>query len=290
MPIDDVADLVRRFEPVLFFHPDERLFPCDAKRYIERCAMWTVNGTKADDKHNWGGSGPGHFPRHPKFKAPLAALPGEMGTPVDSALGGGVEESFLSFAGWNGNTGVGVAVSADSTVAYTNVDVLVDKYGTAVAEGLDHDLAESRFWYHAEVFDLPRLRRLIDAKADPRLTEALLALAPDSALVCYYFFFPGSDGQLEGCDGDQAKYFDNFAGQWTCVSILLEGTTRMGQPTQYEPKWLGMSSRAPDALVTPETKAKHFGLIANNWSLVTSIKRDRGAGKPQGEHPLIFVA
>jgi hypothetical protein len=104
MPIDDVADLIRRFEPVLFFHPDERFFPSDAKRYVENSTIWTVEGAKADDKTNWGGSGPGHFPRHPKFRPPIAALAGEAGSPVDAALGGGVVESFLSFAGWTAAT------------------------------------------------------------------------------------------------------------------------------------------------------------------------------------------
>ena len=287
MPIDDVADLIRRFEPVLFFHPDERFFPSDAKRYVENSTIWTVEGAKADDKINWGGSGPGHFPRHPKFRPPIAALAGEAGSPVDAALGGSVVESFLSFAGWDG----GNVVLADSTNAYANLDAMVDRYGKDFADGLDQPAADSRFWYHAEVFDLPRLRPLVDAKADQRLTEAMLALPSDSALVCYYLFFPGSDGELEGCDGDTAKLFDNFAGQWTCIAVLLEGTTPpgVGQLTLYEPKWIGMTSRAPDVVTTPQTEAKRFGMIASNWSLVPNVKRDR-PGKSQGEHPLLFVA
>ena len=132
MPIDDVADLIRRFEPVLFFHPDERFFPSDAKRYVENSTIWTVEGAKADDKINWGGSGPGHFPRHPKFRPPIAALAGEAGSPVDAALGGGVVESFLSFAGWDG----GNVVLADSTNAYANLDAMVDRYGKDFADGL----------------------------------------------------------------------------------------------------------------------------------------------------------
>ncbi len=34
MAVDALA-LARRFEPVLHFHPQERFFPCDAKRYVE---------------------------------------------------------------------------------------------------------------------------------------------------------------------------------------------------------------------------------------------------------------
>lgn len=288
MPIDDVPELIRRFEPVLFFHPDERFLPSDAKRYVEKSEIWTVDGAQGDDKTNWGGSGPGRFPRHPKFNPPISALAGEPGTPVDGAPGVGEVDSFLSLAGWNGGT----AVTADSPNVYANLDGLADRYGKQIGDGLDGPLADSRFWYHAEIFDLRRLRPLIDAKADPKLTEAMLALPSDSALLCYYFFFPGSDGGLEGCDGDTARLFDNFAGQWTCIAVLLEGTTPpgVGQRTAYEPKWLAMTSRAPDIVTTPRTEAKHFGMVARNWSAVPNIKRDRGAGNAQGEHPLVFVA
>lgn len=288
MPVDDVPELIRRFEPILFFHPDERFFPSDAKRYAEQSAIWTVNGVKGDDKTNWGGSGPGKFPRRPRSSPPVSAAAGELGSPVDDAPGGGVTELFLSLAGWNGGT----AVTADSPNLYANLDALVSRYGTQIGDEPNHSLADSRFWYHAEIFDLRRLRPLIGVKDDPKLTEAMLALGQDPALLCYYFFFPGSDGQLEGCDGDAARLFDNFSGQWTCIAVLLEGTTPPGvnQRTVFEPKWLGMTSRATDMVTTFHTEAKHFGMVARDWSLVANIKRDRGAGNAQGEHPLIYVA
>src|SRR5215208_7595398 len=131
MPIDDVAELIRRFEPVLFFHPDERFFPSDAKRYVENSAIWMVNGTKGDDKTNWGGSGPGHFPRHPKFVPPIAAADGVGGGPVNSPLGGGVEESFLDLAGWRD----GKDVTGGSANDYANLDNIADRYGKDFGDG-----------------------------------------------------------------------------------------------------------------------------------------------------------
>jgi hypothetical protein len=48
MPADpELIKLVRRFEPILYFHPDERFFPSDAKRYIEHSALW--KSTLAND-------------------------------------------------------------------------------------------------------------------------------------------------------------------------------------------------------------------------------------------------
>ena len=35
--------LIRDYEPILFFHPEERFFPSDAKRYLEKCALWKAS-------------------------------------------------------------------------------------------------------------------------------------------------------------------------------------------------------------------------------------------------------
>jgi hypothetical protein len=35
----DPVDVIRRFEPILYFHRDERFFPSDAKCYMQRCAL-----------------------------------------------------------------------------------------------------------------------------------------------------------------------------------------------------------------------------------------------------------
>ena len=49
MPPPTPEQLIRDYEPVLFFHggddtvPEERFFPSDAKRYLERCALWKAS-------------------------------------------------------------------------------------------------------------------------------------------------------------------------------------------------------------------------------------------------------
>ena len=291
MAIDNAADLIRRFEPILFFHPDERFFPSDAKRYVENSQVWTVNGAKHDDKHFWGGSNPGNFPRHPLFTPPISVADGEPGANLNAKLNG-VEELFLDMTGWRD----GPDVTEGSANEYTNLDGVAARYGVAFDDGTDKNLQNSRFWYHAEVFDQARMRSLINTRSDLNLTEVFLSLPPDSVLLCYYLFFPGSDGGLQGCDGDSTTLhpdlFDHHAGQWTCISLLLQGTTPpgAGQTTSYEPSFLGMTSRSPDVVTTPETEARLFGMKAADWSGVRTIKRDRGPGRQQGEHPLIFVA
>ncbi|MBV5324097.1 MAG: hypothetical protein J0626_01855, partial [Rhodospirillaceae bacterium] len=53
---DDIIALVRRFEPVLHFHNDERFFPCDAQKYMTECALWRAE-RPLDKKESWGGKG-----------------------------------------------------------------------------------------------------------------------------------------------------------------------------------------------------------------------------------------
>ena len=83
-------------------------------------------------------------------------------------------------------------------------------------------LADSRFWYHAEVFTASRLRGLL-VKGPPIDFDKFTKLK-DPALVCYYLFFPGHEEPLEGCpDSDLAKRWASCAGAWACVAILLDG-------------------------------------------------------------------
>jgi hypothetical protein len=74
---DDLLQLVRRFEPILYFHPDEKFFPSDAKRYLEHCALWRAQ-PPFDQKDSWGGKGQ-PFDRKPLVEyGRIAAFNGEV--------------------------------------------------------------------------------------------------------------------------------------------------------------------------------------------------------------------
>jgi hypothetical protein len=100
-PTTDAETLARQFEPVLFFSANEQFFPADAKRYVERCALWRAQAP-FDAKDSWGGKG-GPFPRAPIIDyGKISALAGEPGTPLDSAtlVDNQGEERFFDFKGW----------------------------------------------------------------------------------------------------------------------------------------------------------------------------------------------
>ena len=113
-------------------------------------------------------------------------------------------------------------------------------------------LNESQFWYHAEFFDFPRLRNLFSDAGTTNKTNndfmTLLepmsgspAVLTDPALICYYLFYPGHDEGLQGCTGiSEAQQFGSFAGEWTCIALLLN---RPDQNSPYTPKFVGLTNR-----------------------------------------------
>jgi hypothetical protein len=287
MEPNEVPTIVRRFEPILHFHPTERFFPSDAKRYMERCALWRVIGSKRDAKNTWGGSESRPFPRNPTIpRTQIAALAGEGGTFIGTFDNDTADELFLDFKGWREHAGV----TSDSKNNYTNIDEIALFYGDDRDNGFDKPLQQSRFWYHAEVFDDQRLRRLLGGQTGIAF-DTFLTFSADSALVLYNLFFPGVDDKLENCgDTKKAELFGSFAGQWACVALLIERKPVAGSPARsaYEPTFIGMTSRLPGAL-SMVAEDRRSGMIAFPIKLATVLDRDRGPGQDPGRHPRIFV-
>src|SRR5262249_52326413 len=139
----DPVDLIRRFEPILYFHKAERFFPSDAKRYLEHCALWRVQGVPRDSKARWGGTSSRTFPHFPMiFRGKIIAASGEL--PVVSEAEDGMkgaflgdspfvldsedEERFVDLFGWIG----GNAVDGTSANRYANLDGVFASYQGAV--------------------------------------------------------------------------------------------------------------------------------------------------------------
>ncbi len=272
-PTDEQLQLIKDFEPVLFFHggdatvQEERFFPSDAKRYLERCALW-----KASDPFltlsDWGNT--------PVVEAAkLGALPNEGDVFLGKGLPSGPsefletpadKECFLDVAGWEA-----AGSPFPSANRYANLDVIANLYRT------DPKLKESEFWYHAEFFDADRLRGLFNSVLETGDTIIhfidLFSGAPpfliNPALICYYLFYPGHDEGLSDCPyTDQAKEFGSFAGEWTCVAILLDS------PSPGEgraPKWIGLSNRNIGVIKFGDKEVR-TGLRILPWSAVELLQ------------------
>jgi hypothetical protein len=220
-----VDALVRRFEPILYFHHDEKFFPADAKRYIEHAALWKA-APPFDSKGGW---------VQLVGKDKLAALHDEAApqgdTPLDdppNLVETGTEDHFFELAGWKDKTGMAQpVVDATSQNTYAERDAIATMYNNDDASGGRRELRDSRFWYHAELFDTKRLLDLVREdrvrRQGPDL-EKLLAGMKNPQILCYYFFFPAHDEPLKepGCVNVEAQELQSFAGQWSCYALLLE--------------------------------------------------------------------
>ena len=284
-PPTDAETLARQFEPVLFFSANERFFPADAKRYVEQCALWRAQAP-FDVKDSWGGKG-NPFPRAPIIDyGNISALAGEPGTPLGPAnlVDNEGEERFFDFKGWmDAARTPEPKVTATSKNTFSNRDAIDTAYNKADADGGNQKLRDSRFWYHAELIEADRLRRLLATVLAPNLVMAYDTLK-NAALLNYYFFYPAHEESLADCTNTEAVEFGCFAGEWGCLSILLERDT----PTSdYRPSFIGTSARLLAAPTTPVAQAADDDDTAKRT--VMTVNHFSNAKLNDG-HPRIFVA
>lgn len=285
----DLVKLIRRFEPVLYFHPAERFFPGDAKRYIERCALWRAepvpdtNGVLAlDEKEGWGGKTQ-PFPRQPMIaRGKISAMPGEAAAQGDTELATmqgasftflestADDERFLDPAGWASS----VDVTAASEHRGANLDALAADYAD------DGPLEAERFWYHCEFIGQQRLRAIMAAKPGGLDMSTMFARLENPALLCYHLFFPGHDEPLDGCEGfGGGSEFGSFAGAWACIVVLLERDQVQPNFQGFRPSRIGVTSRNVGVLQDLDGE-RRVGMTVHDWGLLTRVE----------SHPRLFVA
>lgn len=211
--------LIRDYEPILFFHPEERFFPSDAKRYLEQCALWKASAP-FENKAQWGTTPvvPAGQLGAVQGDAPVFLGKGLPNGPFDFLQTPPDKECFLDMAGWEP-----AGTPFPPADRYANLDRIAERYRNEAA------LGQSQFYYHAEFFDKARLTTLFGLVAGRNLLDLFAASGGrpatlnDPALICYYLFFPGHDDGLAGCVGvPEAREYASFAGEWACVAVVLD--------------------------------------------------------------------
>lgn len=291
--IDPTEALIRRFEPVLFFHPQESFFPVDAKRYVEHAALWAAKPA-FDDKRNWGGMLGDPFPRLPLVPAgKLAAIDGEdgefLGQP-NYLLDSERDERFFELGGWKDKSATHEAgVLAYSTNCYADRGEIFERYRN------EPDLGASQFWYHAELFDTDRLIRLVSRVPEPDLTKIVTRLR-NPVLLCYYLFFPAHEQSVgtEYCHNVEAKEVSCHAGDWQCIAILLDAT---GGLASAQPKFFGCTGSRPAYVGADGYYFYRPYQFDDEDRTVMSVEAWRPAagptvGQPEviGDHPRFYLA
>lgn len=284
-PLTTDEALIKRFEPVLFFHPDEKFFPVDAKRFIEQAALWTSR-EPFDDKATWGGAPGDPFPRRPQVAAgKLAAAPNEGDDyRFGETFGKGQDNRFLELGGWKDTNGVPEAgVTESSENVYTDRDSIADLY--------NNELEASRFWYHAEVFAKTRLEQI--AQSDNNLKKILGQLGEHPRLVCYYLFFPAHEQSVgrERCTGVAANEVACHAGDWQCIAVMLKGD---GADTAegFTPKFLGLTGSRRAAVVQEDGSVvfRPYQFDDEDRTAITVEAWRPGQPATVDGHPRVYVA
>ena len=278
-------DLIRRYEPILHLHPEESFVPVNAKRYAEASALWGA-GAPFDDKSRWGTA---PLIRPGQVSAALNE-PGEyLGRP-DYVASDANRERFLELGGWKDrNETREPGVTATSTNPYVDRVEILRRYGT--------DLADSKFWYHAEIFDTARLKALAGRTTGLNLTATLANFA-NPIMVCYYLFYPAHEQSVGkgSCTNVEAKEFACHAGDWHCVALLFDGAGPPS-PETYTPRFFGITGSRPTPVVSGgvETFRPHAFDAERRMVVKVEPWRRGSASTPVqpelvGDHPRFYVA
>lgn len=280
-PQESIEELARRFEPILYFHPAERFFPSDAKRYVEQSALWKAEiippNFTFDSKQNWGGIGQ-PFDRQPMIAhGKIAAVAGQGDTPLKdppNLVETRIERHFFELGAWKDKANAAQpGVTATSQNTYANRDTIKARY--------ESDLEPSRYWYHVEFFDTARLKTLAvpDDLSVPVASAVFQSLQPrNPALLCYYFLFPAHEQSLAvSCTNIEAQEFACFGGEWACVTVLLE---RESTTTPYRATHVGFTGRRPMGEVSVQDDFGRLAMKIGAWEQVQTI----------GDHPKFFVS
>ncbi|MEZ0342455.1 hypothetical protein ACAG25_21040 [Mycobacterium sp. pV006] len=282
--------LARRFEPVLFFHPDEVFFPSDTKRFVEAAQLWSATAP-FDSPGRWGGPPGTPFPRQPEVPAgQLRGLPTEGGTYLGGPgllTAGPNDERFLDVGGWKDKDQVHhTGVFPGKVNVYADRGEIADRYAT--------DLEPSRFWYHAEVFDTDRLSRLAATVTTPNLSR-IVARLDNPALLCYYLFFPAHVETVGAgaCPNVEAQEVGCHAGDWQCMALLLEGD-ETGSPQSFTPRFFGHTGLRPAPIGAQGFRPHAFD---DDRRTVISVEAWRAGSatapiQPEviDDHPRLYVA
>jgi hypothetical protein len=291
---ESLEELVRRFEPILYFHPDERFIPADAKRYLEHCAMWAAKAP-FDKVKSWSGPLAEH--------GTIRGISSEKAKPEEHYLNERVnnvphlvvdtptEERFLDLAGWRfSDPGDGSVLeqfiskpTSDQKNRFAHRDE-VDRLYNDATQG-QPALRDSKSWYHAELFDTDRLRNLLAERPNDRLPilPDLFDRLNNPALLCYYLFFPAHDEGLP-CGNSE---FASYVGDWACMAVLLERKDPQGT---YMPSWIGVSGRRN--LGTRQgfdERERRIAMNVRRWQNITDVHA-HVLPETIDDHAKIFVA
>jgi hypothetical protein len=248
---EEAIRLIRKYEPVLFLHPDETWIPVHPGRFMEHSALWsaqpyrdpagkhlranwkklirkgtiTLNPAKhnqpfgnfADEK--WRLDLNPYLERDddPLKSTDLLTYPGSSSAFLNNTQDGFL---FLNGAGWSDKGVTKADVTKSRTMHSSLPSLTAEPY---------------RYRYFAQVLDLKGLEAILidikDTMADQSWVKLLSGFFDQKWIIWYYFFFPFHE---EGSTGNTT-----YEGDWTAIAVVVEKPLLEAE----KPLYLGFGQR-----------------------------------------------
>jgi len=299
---EQAIKMIRKYEPVLFLHPDEAQIPVHPGRFMEHSALWSAQPYRdPDGKHlrtNWQkfirkgtitlnpakhNRKIGDFPDeawrmdlNPYLEreddliqlTDLLTYPGSSAKYLQNTQDGYL---FLNCAGW---TDTGVA----------NVDITKSQTLYSSLPSLTGDPYQYR--YFAQVLDLKGLDAILvdikDTMSDQSWVQSLLGFLDQKWIIWYYFFFPVHE---EGSTGKKT-----YEGDWTAIAVVVEKPFMDAE----EPLYLSFGQRTrgncPENLKYMQPIVDIItGPMELFWQKMEVVQWDAVTKAPGTLHPRIYV-
>lgn len=238
LTLEEKRDMIKRYEPILYFHPDEQFSPIKPEEYIQHCALWHSQPVSSD-KRDWGNKpDTGDFPRTPLIPRDCISInPHDdlEGAPDNNSVkkwymghvtpGGSrrpylvsdeFRELFLDFGGWKGD---GDLVNANTKNESSDKEAIIERIS-------EPWIKDANYWYYAEVDPVSSLTNLIYRineieNADLNL-DWILETFKEPYIIWYYFFYPYHEETTRKCVGDAGHSTDgSYEGDWAAIAVFV---------------------------------------------------------------------
>jgi len=318
---EEKIKLATVYEPIMFFHRDEKYEPISPARYMSESAMW-CNQPVSSSRESWGAcksvTGRIDFPVDPLIKKGELSLDSDdIGVINRTFIGSENENGFREYQVSNEERELFIQNLSWST---GGPDVS-SNIGAENLREMDGFLEENPSYY-VDVLDqdtVGAIPRDSGTPIPPGFENALRALYPSGYwLLSYRFFFAYHEEQLTDCEIDseviRAKRENGFfaknlhgsyEGDWQSFVLLIPnpGTPAIpGGPTGLpptpvspltisdgnfpEPEILGFSRRARGVLVNIGS-----GIVdSRSFSLMATASVPAGETNLTDTHPHVYVA